>query len=324
MKTVITDNSLCTLPISEHAKSEHIYRYIEALGEMGIKYVELDFRTVMKMSELPENVGYIFRLGNPMFAELTEVFDFSYVLLTVHDFKEKIRVRGTPAIIEFPAVKQLSNQLVAVAQHQLETQIAMVRLRGSYSLMRKEEAGKYISGCKSAVPMPVDFCPMNKFKTALDTALKFSAARADSLTMCMGLPNNYASIEEFFFTLMSVHESLPEEYSISAMCKAAVYHQVVFGPGSADSISYIMSLLDNDILHLRNADTGKRVPMAVTLKNKMLLQRNFVSALENFIDSEEIPDDFAYDITEAIKRYDVSLINTDIMYNRDEHKKPLQ
>lgn len=322
MKTVITDNSLCTLPIYDGAKPEHIYKYIEALGEMGVKYVELDFRTVIKMNELPENVNYIFRLGDPMFAELTEVFDFGYVLLTVHDFKDKIKVRKTPVIMEFPAVNQLSRQLVAVAQSQLETPISMVRLRGSYSLMTPEEARRYVAVCKGSVPMPIDICPMNKFRTALDCALKFSAARVDSLTLCMGLPKNYASIEEFMFTLMSVHESLPEEFSISAMCKAAVYHQIVFGPHSTDSISYIMEQLDNDILHLRNVDTGKRVPMKVSLKDKMLLRRSFVSALERFMDSEDIPDDFAYDISEAIKRYNATLFNIDLL-NGSEPKKPL-
>ena len=322
MKTVITDNSLCTLPIYDGAKPEHIYKYIEALGETGVKYVEIDFRTVMKMNELPENVKYIFRLGDPMFSELTEVFDFSYVLLTVHDFKQKIKVRTTPVIMEFPAVNQLSRQLVSVAQSQLESPISMVRLRGSYSLMTNDDARKYVMACKSAVPVPIDICPMNKYKTALDCALKFSAARADSLTMCMGLPKNYASIEEFLFTMMSVHEPIPDEFSISAMCKAAVYHQIVFGPHSCDSISHIMGMLDKDIMHLRNADTGKRVPMRVSFKDKMMLQKNYVSALEKFIDSEEIPDDFAYDITEAIKRYDASLFNTEVMYST-EPKKPL-
>ncbi len=322
MKTVITDNSLCTMPIYEGVRPEHIYKYIEALGEAGVKYVELDFRTVMKMNELPENVKYIFRLGDPMFAELTEVFDFSYVLLTLNDLKERIKVNGTPAVIEFPAVNKLSRQFVALAQSQISSRIEMVRLRGSYSLMSQEEARNYILHCKTAVPMPIDICPMNKFRTALDSALKFSAARADSLTMCMGLPKNYASVEEFIFTLLSVHEHVPEEFNIAAMCKAAVYHQLVFGPNSCDSISYIMGLLDRDIMQLRNADTGQRVRLKVTLKDKMMLRKSFVSALENFIDSEEIPDDFAADICDAIKRYDASLYNSDIMYSNDQ-KKPL-
>ena len=322
MKTVITDNSLCTLPIYEGAKPEHIYKYIEALGETGVKYVELDFRTVMKMHELPQDMKYIFRLGDPMFAELTEVYDFSYVLLTINDLKQRLKLSGQPVIMEFPAVNKLSRQMVGLAQSQLSSPISMVRLRGSFSLMTPEDARRYILDCKSTVPVPIDICPMNKFRTALDTAIKFSNARTDSLTMCMGLPKNYASIEEFLFTLMSVYESMPSDFNIAAMCKAAVYHQIVFGPHSSDSIGYIMGLIDRDIFGLRNADTGKRVPMRMALKDRMLLQKNFISALEQFIDKEEIPDDFAYDIEQAIKKYDASLFNTDIMYS-SEPKKPL-
>lgn len=92
MKTVIIDNSLCTLPIDEHASPEMISRYIRALAEAGVKYVELDFRTIMKMHELPECVGYIFRLGDPMFAELTQAFDFNYVLVTINDLKDPLHI----------------------------------------------------------------------------------------------------------------------------------------------------------------------------------------------------------------------------------------
>ncbi len=314
MKTIITDNSLCTLPICENAHPTHIYKYIEALGEMGVRYVEVDFRTIMKMTELPDGVEYILRLGDPMFAELTEVFDFSYVLLTVQDFKEKLKLRNIPVIMEFPAVKKLSPQLLQLAQLQLDTPITMARLRGSFPMMTAEEAYRYIRSAKNAVAVPIDVCPMNKVRTALDTAIKFSRANVDSLTMCMGISQNYASIEEFLFTLMSVHETLLKEYNMAALCKAAVFHQLVFGKHSSDSISYIMKLLDKDIATLRNADTGKRVPMKVALKDSFALKKNFVTALQHFIESEDIPDDFAYDITDAINRFDASLYNTDLLY----------
>ena len=322
MKTVITDNSLCTLPISESAKPQHIYKYIEALGETGVRYVELDFRTVMKMEQLPDNVQYIFRLGNPMFAELTEVFDFSYVLLTIHDFKERIRLRSTPAIMEFPAVQKLHPQLLQLAQSQTDTRIAMARLRGSFPYMTPKDARSYILAAKNAVPVPIDVCPMNKVRTALDMSIKFSMANVDSLTMCMGLSNNYASIEEYLFTLMSTHETLLKEFNMAALCKAAVYHKLVFGQHSLDSISHIMALLDRDIMSLRNADTGRRVPMKVALKETMALRKNFVSALENFINNEEIPEDYAYDISEALKKFDATLYDTDILY-RGFVKEPL-
>lgn len=315
MKTVITDNSLCTLPISESAKPQHIYKYIEALGETGVHYVELDFRTVMKMEQLPDNVQYIFRLGNPMFAELTEVFDFSYVLLTVHDFKDRIKLRNTPVIMEFPAVSKLQPQLLQLAQSQVNTKISMVRLRGSFPYLTPKDARSYIFGAKNAVPVPIDVCPMNKAKTALDAAIKFSMANVDSLTMCMGLSNNYASIEEYLFTLMSTHETLLKEFNMAALCKAAVFHKLVFGQHSVDSISHIVALLDRDILSLRNVDTGNRVPMRISLKDNKVLRKNFVSALESFINNEEIPEDYAYDISEALRKFDATLFDTDIMYS---------
>ncbi len=321
MKTVITDNSLCTLPICEGAKPEHIYKYIEALAETGVRFVELDFRTVMKMNELPDGINYIFRLSDPMFSELTEVFDFSYVLVTIADFKDRIRIKNTPVIMEFPAVNKISRQMLALAQQQIPSRIEMVRMRGSFQYMSQSDAAKYVFSAKNTVPVPIDICPMNKAKTALDCALKFSRANVDSLTMCMGLSQNYASIEEYLFTLMSVHETLLKEYNMAALCKAAVYHQLVFGPHSSDSISYIMHLLDRDIMSLKNADTGKRVKMKVQLKDKMMLQKNFVSTLENFINNEEIPEDFAIDIYDAIKRFDTTLYNTDLSYTYS--KEPL-
>lgn len=321
MKTVITDNSLCTLPISEAAKPVHIYKYIEALGEMGVRYVELDFRTVMKMQQLPDNVKYIFRLGNPMFAELAQVFDFAYVLLTIYDLKEKIKDCGTPVIMEFPALNALQPQLVRAAQGQIDSEISMVRLRGSFSYMTHADARRYVMAAKNAVTVPIDACPMNKVKTALDTALKFSAANIDSLTMCMGLSNNYASIEEYLFTMMSVYEVLLKEFNMGALCKAAVFHNLVFGQHSTDSISYIMSLLDRDIMQLCNADTGQRVPMSLVMKDSVALKKDFVSALDNFIENEEIPEDYAEDIIMALKQFDASLYNTDLLGNIP--KKPL-
>ena len=121
MKTVIIDNSLCTLPIAEGTSPELICRYIHALAETGVKYVELDFRTVMKMQELPDCVEYIFRLGDPMFAQLTQAFDFRYVVVTMHDIKDEIDVGNTPVILEIPRFEGFNRKLQALAQIRLRT-----------------------------------------------------------------------------------------------------------------------------------------------------------------------------------------------------------
>ena len=321
MKTVIIDNSLCTLPIDEQALPEFISRYIRALAEAGVKYVELDFRTIMKMHELPDCVGYIFRLGDPMFAELTQAFDFSYVVVTINDLKDPLHIGNTPVIMEFPALHSLSRQLIRLAQEQVSSQIAMARLRGSFGYMTPESAREFVWRAKSAVTVPVDICPMNGKKTALDTALKVSNAGVDSMTLCMGRSKNYASLEDFVFSLMTVFESQPKELDLSGLCKAAAYHKLVFGRYSGDCISETMKQLDYDIAHLTNIDTGNRVKMHVSLKDKMMLRHNYVTALRRFAEEEDIPEDIAQDIFDAIDHYDMSLFDQYLV--QDEKNKIL-
>lgn len=321
MKTVLTDNSLCTLHIDEHARPQHIYRYIQALAETGVKYVELDFRTVMKMQELPDEVGYIFRLGDPMFAELTQAFDFNYVLVTIQDLKENINVGRTPVIIEFPAIHGLSRQLVKLAQGQISAPISMTRVRGSYPLMSEGEVGEMVWRAKNAVTVPVDICPMNGKKTALDMAIKASRAGVDSLTMCMGRSKNYAALEDYVFTLMSVHDILPKEISLSAMCRAEMLHHLVFRSRAEDCITDMMRIIDHDIANLTNVDTGNRVKLHVSLKDKMMLRHTYVTALQKFAEEEDIPEDLMADMTDAINHFDFHQFDQEIMY--DEKPKLL-
>lgn len=315
MKTVIIDNSLCTLPISERVRPEFIYRYITALAETGVKYVELDFRTVMKMHELPDGIGYIFRLGDPMFAELTQAFDFNYVLVTIQDLKERLKLGGTPAIIEFPAINGLSRQLVNLAQGQISSPISMVRIRGSYPLMEGHAVGEMIWRAKNSITVPIDLCPMNAKKTALDMAIKASMADVDSVTMCMGRSKNYASLEDYAFSLMTVHDTLPKELSLSALCRAELLHHIVFGGRSLDLINEIMKLIDFDIANLTNADTGERVKMHVSLKDKMMLRQTYVSALQKFAEEEDIPEDIMQDMTDAINHFDFHQFDQELLYN---------
>ncbi len=306
MKTVITDNSLCVLPIDEAASPENIFNYIRALSRAGIKYVEMDFRTVMKMRELPDGINYILRLCDPMFLKLTEAFDFSYVLVTLNDIKNRIKT-GCPVIVEFPAVLNLLGQMTALAKSQIDGDISMVRIRGNFPYMTHEEMNKLMAALKGSSSFPVDICPMNGRKTALDTALKCSLACVDSVTMCMGLPVNYASIEEYFFTLISVYEVFLSEYNIPAICRAALYHRMVFGKDSGDSITFIMRMLDRDINYLLNADTGNKVNLRIALGERLIMKKAYVSALEKLMESEEFPEEITNEIYRAVKRFDTSV-----------------
>lgn len=317
MKTVITDNSLCAFTLNDKADPKHIYSYISALADAGVKYVEIDFRTVMKMTELPDNIGYVFRMVDPMFAELADVFDFSYILVTLNDLKKRIRTEQ-PVILEVPGMNTLTPKLLYLAQSQIDGRISEGSLRGCCPMMEPREAARFVHGLKNSVPIPINVCPLNDNKCALDSAIKLSMSSIDSLTLCMGLTSKYASLEEYLFTLMSVHETLPREFNMAALCRAAFYHRLIFRNNGADSITNIMRLLDYDIHNLTNVDTGEKVKMHMTLKDNQYMRRHFVSAIEKMAASEGIPDDVFEDLYAAVKYYDKGIFNEELLYKENK------
>lgn len=319
MKTVIIDNSLCALPIEETARPEHIYKYIKSLGEAGIRYVQMDFRTIMRMEELPDGIGYIFSSVDPMFAQLADTFDFDYTLVSFNALQRGVSV-NTPAIVQFPANVTLSRRLLRLAEGLIHGQAGVVRLLGDFPMMTPDEARDMVNRLKNAVTVPIDICPTNGGKTALDTALKVSAAGVDCLTMTMGVSSRYASFEEYLFSLMAVFGTLPEKYSMAALCKAAIYHKLVFVGEKSDSITQIMRLLDYDINHLRNADTGDKVRMRITLRENQLLNSAFISSMERMLDGEDMPDDIRREIEDAVKYFDKGLFNEDILRENNADK----
>lgn len=312
MKTVIIDNSLCALPLDEAAKPEHIYKYIKSLGEAGIKYVQMDFRTIMRMEELPDGIGYIFSWVDPMFAQLADAFAFDYTLVSFNALQRGVSVK-TPAIIQFPANVTLSRRLLKLAESLIHGKAGVVRLMGDFPMMTPDEARAMVNDMKNTVTVPIDICPTNGTKTALDTALKMSAAGIDCVTMTMGMSGKYASFEEYLFSLMAIFGALPDNFSMAALCKAAIYHKLVFVGEKSDSITQIMRLLDYDINHLCNTDTGDRVKMRITLRENQLLNGEFVSSLERMLDSEDMPDDIRREIEDAVRHFDKGLFNEDIL-----------
>lgn len=319
MKTVIIDNSLCSLPLDETARPEHIYRYIKALGEAGIKYVQMDFRTIMRMEELPDGVGYIFSSVDPMFAGLSDAFDFDYTLVSFNALQRGMSVK-TPAIIQFPANVTLSRKLLQLAEGLIHGRAGVVRLMGDFPMMTPDEARDMVNRLKNSVTVPIDICPTNGGRTALDTALKMSAAGVDCVTVAMGVSSRYASFEEYLFSLMAVFGALPDNYNMAALCKAAIYHKLVFVGDKSDSITQIMRLLDYDINHLCNTDTGDRVKLRITMRENQLLNSTFVSSVERMLDGEDIPDDIRREIEDAVKYFDKGLFNEEILRENNGRK----
>lgn len=315
MKTVLVDNSLCASALCDDAKAEDICGYIKALAAAGVKYVELDFRAIMKLRRLPEGIGYIFRAVDPMFLQLTEVFNFDYVLLTFSDLKKNMKLK-VPIMLELPFVENTHRGVLRYAQSQIDGTITAVRFCDDFGLKSFDEMKKFVSDMKNAVPLPVDFCPRNSRKTALDCALKLTFADADSVTLGMARTNRFASLEEYVLTLLSVYDMIPRNIDIYELFGAAFYYKRIFrNPMDADFVK-LLEMIDWDIRMLQNADTGERVKLNIALKNACLLKKTFSSALEKMIKNSDFDAKEIKALVGAIKHFDAS-IYSDKVLNED-------
>ncbi len=314
MKTVLIDNSLCIYALRDDANPEYVYRYIEALRDAGVRYVEIDFRAAMKVRRLPRNMGYIFRPVDPMFLKLCEVYDFDYVHLTFKDI-ERGSETDVPVMLGFSAGENVSAKVYYLAKTLFHGNITAVRMLGSFPVMSPETAEKFVSRVKSEVPVPVDVCPLNSKRNALDTALKFTQAKVDSLTLTLGVTDRFCSLQDYFFTLLTAFNKLPKEYNLGALCKAAVFHHYIFR-NSNDFMMNMFKLFENDSRSLVNADSGERVGLRMGIKNPSMVRKSFVSAIEKMADAEEIPDDIFACIDDAVKCFDLSLYDREVLKDR--------
>lgn len=316
MKTILIDNSLCVFTLRDDVNPEYVYRYIASLGESGVRYVELDFRAAMCLRELPDNMKYVFRLLDPMFMKLCEVYDFDYIHLTLGNLKHKVKT-DIPIMLGLPSGDKISAKFFYLAKRLVGGDVTAVRLRESFPVMPPEKMEEYVSHLKNTVPVPIDICPMNAKKTALDAALKLTQSKVDTLTLTLGKTDNFCGLQDYFFALLMMFNKLPPECSLSALCRAAVYHRYIF-KDSGDFITDLFKLFERDGRLLTNADSGGRVGLKMGIRNPDLMSRRFETALEKMAESEEIPDDIFACIDDAIKCFDVSLYERETLNERKQ------
>lgn len=319
MRTVLIDNSLCVYTLKDNVSTGLVYEYIEALRDAGVRYVELDFRAVMKLNlHLPEGVGYIFRLMDPMFSGLTEAVKFDYMLVSTSDLEKGINSK-IPVMLECRTDDGVAaGRITRVAMQMIDGEITAVRLRQSFPMLSIQGSCDWRIAARNALMVPIDICPMNDYKTALDTALKFTKENVDSLTLTMGTPERYCSMEEYIFTLMTVFDALPTGYSLNALCRASVYQNALFRNGSSDGISRILDILDRDMQFLVNADTGEKVNLRAIVRNRHNVRKEYVTALESLARKDNWrPEDYKM-ITDTLKRFGDSFYNTELL-NRGSH-----
>lgn len=312
MKTVITDNSLCAYPIRDDAEPELIFNYIRALKDSGVSYVELDFRALMKLRKLPEGVGYIFRMVDPMFLPLADLYDFKYIVITYKDLGKKIQT-DVPIMFESPYVKGSVAVIPDLVKGCVDGEIGIFRVRWAFEYEKPETFTEIFKElARGYRPYPIDICPLNNYRTSVDTALKFTAANVDSLTMTAGLPSKYCSLEEYCFALMTIFDSLPNGFDVHSLGRVSVYRSRIFQTGE-QALPKLLDMLSNDLRCLKNVESGENVPLRVLLKDSEYLERNFSSAIEKMADEQDIPYEIASALSNVVRNCDIGVFNDELL-----------
>lgn len=271
MKTVLIDNSLCSLSLKDDADPELIYRYICALADAGVGYVELDFRTLMKLDSFPRSMKYIFRLIDPVFMQITEHFKFDYLAVSFGDVRKGVK-SGVPIMLSLPipddfAVRSPAD-VVRYSKNLVQGDIALVDMYGSYPLMTRREAWDYLSFLRGSLFVPVNICPLNNKMAAASNAVNFTACGADSVTVTMGSSVRCCSLEEYFTLFIQMMRALPRELNFHAAAEAARLHCQIFKNGSSSEIERLLKLHEDDMLNLINAETGEKVWLGKTNRSQ--------------------------------------------------------
>ncbi len=294
MKTVLIDNSLCALTIKDDAEPDDIGRYIGALAQTGVKYVEIDFRALMKLRRLPRGIGYIFRPVDPMFLRFTEIFRFDYVALAVNEIIKRPKI-GIPVMLSLPLpgnfMTRSPHEIVQCADNVVDGQVTSVRIRGDFPLISAKDAAQYIDFLKKRVTIPVDICPTNGCMTALNTAISFFGRGTDSITVTMGSSDKYCSLEELMITFLTMYGGCPKDLNMSGLCKAAALHTRVFKSSLSSDIPALVRVFEDDFQFLQNADTGERVFAAVVPPAERRFSQTFADFLKGIRCGWEINDD---------------------------------
>lgn len=282
MQPVLIDNSLCTLTIRDDASASDIDRYIKALAWTGVRYVEIDFRALMKLRYLPSGVGYIFRPVDPMFMRLADVFDFDYISLSVYDIMKYKNV-GKRIMLSLPLPPDYMNRsprdVVRCAGKAFGGEIASMRICGDFPLLTSGDAAAYIDFLRKCVIACVGVCPTSGIKTALNAAVFFMKCHTDSVTVTMGSPERYCSLEELAVTLLTMYGGLPEGMSMKGLCGAASTHTLVFKDSVESNIIKLVKAFEN-VGGILNADTGERVSVNVLHTRERRFVKSFADILK--------------------------------------------
>ena len=318
MKTVLTDISLCAGELLSDAKAVDIYKYIKSLASAGVRYVEIDQRILLKLRKLPKGIGYIYRITSPDDVDIIKKYKLNYALIRYSDLFKNIRP-DIPIMLEMPFVERAYRQMLGFAQSRLGGRITAVRFCDDFGYMTLGEMRRFVAKIRNTIPIPVDFCPINSHKTALDCALKLTFSGADCISFTVPRTSRFAQLREYIMTLMGVYRIRLDKFDLMGLIGAAIYSDNIFRKEeeSPREIRVPYRSISTSV----NADTGEIVPLMPDFMP--LEQRNveYKSALEKMMSKTELDEETSDALIDAVKYFDIDLCSDSVLYGKHKGLK---
>ncbi len=313
MRKVLTDISLCEGDLIPGAEAKDIYSYIRALGGAGIRYVEINRRTLCKLGKLPRGIGYIFRVTEPEDLKLMKGHNFSYALIRYADLFKNIRP-DIPVMLEMPFVERAYRQMTGYAQSRLGGRITAVRFRDDFGYKTMGEMKRFVAKIKSTMPLPVDFCPKDTEKTALDCAVKFTLSGADCISFTVPRTGRFASLKEYVLLLMMSYGIILDRFDMSEFSRAVVDSELVFN--EEESCCKRQNVPYQSRIASINAETGKKVFIDPFFNDSFAGKTHFSSALEKMLEKANIDEETSAILVDAVKYYDIDICSDSVLYGK--------
>lgn len=284
MKTLLIDNSLCSLPLRDDADPDLIYHYICALADAGVQAVELDFRALMKINRYPKNMKYIFRLVDPVFLSITDHFEFDYVAVSYSDLRKCEFKNNTPIMLSLPVIEESMSVppsgFFRYVSNLTNGKISLINFYGSYPILSREEIKDYFEELRRSTFIPFNLTPMNDYRSAVSNAINFTICGADAVTVTTGSSARYCSLEDYFSYFTSIMHTLPKGLNFPAAAAALKLNGEIFKTGFSRELDRLIKEMRDDFIFLSSGETGERI-----------LQGNAARMMSAADDEPDEPDD---------------------------------
>lgn len=318
MKTVLTDISLCAGELFPDAKARDIYRYIKSLASAGIKHAEIDRNILRKLTKLPKGIGYIYRITSREDVDIANNFKFNYALIRYSDLSKNLRP-DIPVMLEMPFVERAYRQMLWFAQSRLGGRITAVRFCDDFGYKTLGEMRRFVAKIRNDIPIPVEFCPINSHKTALDCALKLTFSGADCISFTVPRTNRFAELREYIMTLMGVYRISLDRFDPCGLIGASIYSDIIFR--EEELYPREIRVPYRTITASINADTGEPVPLIPGFMPSEQRNVEYKSALEKMMSKTELDKETSAALVEAVKYYDADICSDSVLYGRHKGLK---